>query len=169
MATPETPLRTLLHVGRRQVVRTGTPGVNDAKRLPPGTPDQEAGGKSPGPQGAAAVELALVLPLFIVLLFGVVEFGLIVYAKGIITQASREGARYGVVYSLTPKTQADIEAYVQSYLQDAGFAGATVTATTGNPLSVKVNYPYQFLGLPDFVAGLTGPVTLSAETTMRME
>jgi Flp pilus assembly protein TadG len=149
MATPETPLRTTLRLGRRQLVETG--------------------GKSPGSQGAAAVEFALVLPLFIVLLFGVVEFGLIMDAKGIITHASREGARYGVVYRLTPKTKADIETYVQNYLQEAGFTGATVTATPGNPLSVKVDYPYHFAALPAFIAGLSGPLTLSAETTMRME
>ena len=128
-----------------------------------------AGRRSHGSRGAAAVELALVLPLFLVLLFGVVEFGLIMYAKGIITQASREGARYGVVYSLTPKTQADIEAQVQNYLQSAGFSGATVTATLGDPLSVKVDYPYQFMAMPAFVTGMASDLNLTAETTMRME
>lgn len=115
------------------------------------------------------MEFALVLPLFLVLLFGVVEFGLIIYAKGIITQASREGARYGVVYCLTPKTKADIEAYVQNYLQNAGFSGATATATLGSTLSVRVDYPYRFMVLPDFIAGLAGDLNLSADTAMNME
>jgi Flp pilus assembly protein TadG len=115
------------------------------------------------------VEFALVLPLFLILLFGVLEFGLIMYAKGIITQASREGARYGVMYSLNPHTQAEIEAYVQNYLEGVGFTGATVTATLGDPLSVKVDYSYRFMALPDFIAGFTGTLNLSADTTMRME
>jgi Flp pilus assembly protein TadG len=135
-------------------------------------PEPRVGRPGPRPQaslGAAAVEFALVLPLFLVLLFGVVEFGLIMYAKGIITQASREGARYGVVYSLAPKTKSDIEAYVQNYLQNAGFPGATVTATLGDPLDVKVNYTYHFSLLPPFVANLAGNLNLSSETTMRLE
>jgi Flp pilus assembly protein TadG len=115
------------------------------------------------------VELALVLPLFIVLLFGVLEFGLIMYAKGIITQASREGARWGVVYSLDPKTKADIEDHVQNYLKDAKFSGAFANATLGDPLSVKVDYPYRFTAMPAFVTGMAGDLNLTAETTMRME
>jgi Flp pilus assembly protein TadG len=135
-------------------------------------PKPRVGRPGPRPQaspGAAAVEFALVLPLFLVLLFGVVEFGLIMYAKGIITQASREGARYGVVYSLTPKTKSDIETYVQNYLQNAGFSGATVTATLGDLLDVKVNYTYHFSLLPPFIANLAGNLNLSADTAMRLE
>jgi len=160
---------TLYNFNRRLTARTGAPEGNDARHRPPGTPDLGARGRSQGSPGAAAVELALVLPLFLVLLFGVVEFGLIMYAKGIITQASREGARWGVVYSLTPKTKADIEAHVQKYLQDAKFSGATVTATLGDPLSVKVDYPYRFMAMPAFVTGMAGDLNLTAETTMRME
>jgi Flp pilus assembly protein TadG len=115
------------------------------------------------------VEFALVLPLFLLLLFGVVEFGLIMYAKGSIAQASREGARYGVVYSLTPKTKTDIETWVQNYLQGVGFTDATVTATLGDPLSVKVDYPYRFTVLPDFITNMVGELNLSADTIMRME
>jgi Flp pilus assembly protein TadG len=115
------------------------------------------------------VEFALVLPLFLVLTFGLVELGLVMHAKGIITQASREGARYGVVYSLTPKTKSDIETYVQNYLEAAGFTGASVTATLGDPLSVKVDYVYRFTALPDFITGLMGDLSLSADTAMRRE
>jgi Flp pilus assembly protein TadG len=42
--------------------------------------------------GGAAVEFAIILPLLIALLFGIVEFGLLLYNKQIITNASREGA-----------------------------------------------------------------------------
>jgi len=48
-------------------------------------------------KGAAVVEFAIVLPLLLVILFGIIEFGLIMYNKHIITNASREGARYGIV------------------------------------------------------------------------
>jgi len=47
--------------------------------------------------GASAVEFAIVLPLLMLLLFGMIEFGLIIYNKQVITNASREGARYAIV------------------------------------------------------------------------
>jgi Flp pilus assembly protein TadG len=45
----------------------------------------------------ALVELALVAPIIIIVLFGIVEFGLIMYSKEVSTNASREGAGLGVV------------------------------------------------------------------------
>lgn len=127
-------------------------------------------------RGAAAVEFALALPLLIILIFGVLEFGLVIHAKGIITQASREGARYGVTYTTTAKTAAAIQTYVQNYLEGAGFTGAIVTvtpdpppSTSGSLLNVRVDYTYNFLVLPDFITQMAGALNLSAVTTMRME
>ena len=48
-------------------------------------------------KGAVAVEFALILPVLVLLLFGIVEFSLLMYNKQILTNASREGARYGIV------------------------------------------------------------------------
>ena len=45
-------------------------------------------------RGAAAVEFAIVLPLLLVFVFGIIEFGFLLYDKAVITNASREGARY---------------------------------------------------------------------------
>ena len=52
-------------------------------------------------KGAQAVEFALVLPFFILILFAVLDFGILVYNKAIITNASREGARSGALLSGT--------------------------------------------------------------------
>ncbi len=46
-------------------------------------------------RGAQAVEFALVLPLMILVIFAVLDFGFLVYNKAIITNAAREGARFG--------------------------------------------------------------------------
>ena len=48
-------------------------------------------------RGASAVEFALILPLLIVLTFGIIEFGLLMYNQQVLTNAAREGARYGIV------------------------------------------------------------------------
>jgi Flp pilus assembly protein TadG len=124
-------------------------------------------------KGAVAVEFALVLPLLLLLVFGVLEFGLIMSAKGVITHASREGARLGVVYCNPRKTPAEITACVQAYLNTAGIYDATINVTpgasSGDLLTVKVAYTYQFMVLPRLVESLTGELNLTAETVMRME
>jgi Flp pilus assembly protein TadG len=53
-------------------------------------------------RGVAAVEFALVMPLLLVLLFGIIEFGFILYDKAMITNASREAARAGIVLNDLP-------------------------------------------------------------------
>ena len=55
-------------------------------------------------KGASAVEFALVLPLLMLILFGIIEFGLLMYNKAMITNASREGARRGIVYRVNVAT-----------------------------------------------------------------
>uniref|UniRef100_A0A7V4LBW8 Pilus assembly protein n=1 Tax=Desulfobacca acetoxidans TaxID=60893 RepID=A0A7V4LBW8_9BACT len=132
-------------------------------------PDRERGG--------SVAEFALLAPVFVVLLFGMVEFGLAMYAKGVITNASREGARLGVVYGTPRKTEAEIIARIREYLNKAGFYATpevTIDVTgeggsSGTTLTVSVSYPYTFQVLPRFVQGLTGTRNISANTKMLME
>ena len=78
-----------------------------------------------GRAGAAAVEMAAVLPLFILLVFGIIEFGRALMVHEILVNAAREGARYAV----TPNaTDAVLESKINSYLSSAGITGYTVTA-----------------------------------------
>ena len=58
--------------------------------------------KSSSQKGASAVEFALILPLLMLILFGIIEFSLLMYNKAMITNASREGARRGIVYRVDP-------------------------------------------------------------------
>ncbi len=135
-------------------------------------------GKINNQNGAALVEFAIVLPVLLMLIFGMIEFSLLLYDKAMITNASREGARAGIVYSPTPVTKEKIELTVNNYLQThlislGGASAPTITAGqctgTGAPLTVTVTYPYNFLVLPDFVQSLSGTLTLSAQTVMRCE
>lgn len=121
------------------------------------------------------VEFAILAPLFVMLLFGLVEFGLAMYSKGMLTNASREGARFGVVYATPRKTNAEITSKVQEYLANAGFVDSVninvsgAQGTSGSALTVRVSYPYTFQVLPSFVSGVTGPLNLTADTVMLME
>ena len=132
--------------------------------------------------GGAAVEFALILPLFFLLLFGIVEFGLVLYNKQVITNASREGARAGIVAGIPRLDDAGIQTavnkYANNYLVNFG-AGAinfnppitpadprTNEPYFGQDLTVTVTYPYNFLVLSSFGFG---PITLRAQTIMKME
>jgi len=134
-------------------------------------------------RGATAVEFAVLAPLFIALLFAIIEFGMIIYAKGMTTFASRWGARFGVVYCTPRKTAGEIETEVRKYLNEVGLtAPASVTVTwpdgltepiAGKRLDVRVDYTYQFYVLPqninNYLAGRMPDLNLTAETVMLME
>lgn len=137
--------------------------------------------------GAAAVEFALILPLLSVLLFGIIEFSILFYNKAMITNASREGARAGIVYDFPDRpSDADIASVVTTYcgnhlitFGDPAQVPSTAVVRngsgTGADLSVTVGYEYDFLLLPNllgaFFSGnqVSNSIALEATTVMRLE
>ena len=130
--------------------------------------------------GTSIVEFAIVLPLVFLVFFGIVEFALMLFEKAVITNASREGARAGIV-SRPPGEQLDetqIKAVVKNYCHPY-----KVNVTDGNidvtwrpdpvanwpELVVDVQYQYEFIGLPGFMTIPIGPIILRAYTVMKME
>jgi Flp pilus assembly protein TadG len=144
---------------------------------------QKASEKYSGQQGASAAEFALILPVLILLLFGIVELGIIFFNKAVITNASREGARVGITFRPTPRLPyvditAAVNNYTSSYLitfgEDSGPQIVTTpTAPTeiisGQNIVVDVSYQYDFLLLPNFISSLSDGLTLRGVTTMRAE
>lgn len=123
--------------------------------------------------GAAVVELAVVLPLFVLLVFGTIEFGRMVMVQQILTNAAREGARSAV---LDGSTTADVTTAVSNYLSASAVSGATVTVSPDPPSSapygasvtVTVSVPFSsvsWLPSPMYL----GDKTLQAQCTMRRE
>ena len=142
--------------------------------------------KNMGQNGAAAVEFAIVLPLLVILVFGIIEFSILFYNKAMITNASREGARAGIVFvedredpnvlnSLNNHITDVVKAYCKDYLITFGNDNLTILppswsgAEAGDSLTVTVKYHYDFLVLPNFISKLLGGVNLSAVTIMRLE
>jgi hypothetical protein len=126
-------------------------------------------------RAAAAVEFAVVAPVFFLLIFGMIEYGRMVMVQQVITNASREGARLAV---LDGATYAEIETQVDTYLTSASIdtASAVVTvapnpptnAAFGDPITVSVSIPFaevSWLPSPMYLGGKT----LSATTVMRRE
>jgi Flp pilus assembly protein TadG len=129
--------------------------------------------------GASAVEFAIILPILVLLIFGIIEFSVALYDKAMITNASREGARAGIVYRVPSVTDGEIATVVNTYLGSSLITfGAPVAASTtvtrmgsnpGDGLKVTVNYTYTFLIIPSFIVSLSGGINMVAETVMRME
>jgi Flp pilus assembly protein TadG len=63
-----------------------------------------------GQRGAAAVELAIAIPVLLVLFFGIVEFSRAYSADGIVTAAAREGARVVALNGSTAQGLAAVQA-----------------------------------------------------------
>ncbi len=143
-------------------------------------------------KGVAAVEFAIVVPLLVVFIFGIIEFGLVLFDKAVVTNASREAARAGIVFRPDPRFD---ETYIRnvglnyssSWLVTFGSSpGPTVTVSSsssgpggtctnsGDELTVNVAYQYDFLLIPDFLAAffsgtMPGSIDISAVTKMRCE
>ena len=131
-------------------------------------------------KGAAAIEFAIVLPVLVLLLVGIMEFSVLLYDQAVITNASREGARAGIVFSKQPISDAEIQAVVNNYcaghMITFGAASGVTTSVSragsgsaGDPLTVLVNYHYDFLVIPNFLSDLAGGINLAGQTVMRME
>lgn len=57
--------------------------------------------KASSQSGSAVVEFAIILPILFLVLFGIIEFGLLFVNKQMLVTASREGARLGIVSGIT--------------------------------------------------------------------
>lgn len=66
-------------------------------------------------EGSALVELALILPFFLVIAFGIIEYGLVMYDQAVITNASREAARSAIAFKKPKLSPKDIEDAAATY------------------------------------------------------
>lgn len=103
-------------------------------------------------KGVAVIETALTLPLILLFLFGIINYGIMLYNKAVITNASREAARFGVVYDSVAFDDAkkrEVMSKVDNYCADrlvtfgAGSALTTAVTKTGNELVVNVTYNFK--------------------------
>ncbi len=123
------------------------------------------------------MEFALVLPVLLLILLGIVDFSLAFYDKAIITNASREGARAGIVLRSPKLSEADIRAVVWRYTDAAlltmGNPGRpTVVVDPVTPanfpatLRVTVTYTFQGIAVGTLFSALGAPWVLTATTVM---
>ena len=89
-------------------------------------------------RGAAAVEFAIVLPILVVILFGVIEFGIVMTKLVTYVSAAREGARYAAVHCEPEHSQCQTQ-YVRDRVINA--ANGYPVDTTAFSVSTDCTLP----------------------------
>jgi Flp pilus assembly protein TadG len=166
-------MRATTSLGTMRELSPSTPAAPDRDT----TPDQAPGRRQ---RGQALVEFAIVLPVFFLLVAGMIDFGLGIYSDLTLINAAREGARLGVI---DPGNTGAIESRVREMAENLDAsrlnvsitcerpAGSTFTACgtpqwlPGDATRVVVDYEY-----PVFFPLLFGTeIPLSSEAKMRIE
>jgi Flp pilus assembly protein TadG len=127
-------------------------------------------------KGSVLVEFALILPIFLILLFGMVTFSVALYNKTVLTMATRDGARAGVKYVSGTTTTANpirsknaSDAAWLAYKNNLISFGPSITPDhphveiVADTLTVRANINYTGLYIFSYV------IPISAQTSMRLE
>jgi Flp pilus assembly protein TadG len=97
-------------------------------------------------RGQSMTEFAVVLPILVVLLFGIVQFGILFNNYVTLTDAARAGARAGAVSRQAPSPSGAADAAVRASASDLnqGSLGVNVSSSwsAGSPVTVTATYPY---------------------------
>ena len=124
------------------------------------------------------MEFALVAPIMIFLILGIVDFARAWNTYEVITYSARMGARMAVVDDNTGMTEADVIQRIRESLTAAHLdaSQATIGITgfdggRGTPLEVQIDYPHSLRFVGAFMGLLTGTtdLTLTTEFFMRNE
>jgi Flp pilus assembly protein TadG len=122
-------------------------------------------GKVERERGAAAVEFALLLPILLIILFGLIDFGRALNAQITLTQAAREGVR------LAALGEPNVVSRTQAAATGLSNVSVTVTACPANgqgtsDAEVQTSYSFSFLTPVGSIAGMFGGVKFGSPITM---
>ncbi|KAB0666539.1 pilus assembly protein [Oryzomonas japonica] len=130
-----------------------------------------------GSKGQALVELALILPILLLLILGVIEFGRAFYMKNTLTNAVRHAARKAAVN--TSWNQNSIRFWTYSAVPASWGNTSVITLAQSSPASppssgsgadITVTAKLKFNTIvPHFSFPFKNYTTISAQATMRYE
>ena len=129
-------------------------------------------------RGQGLVEMALVLPIFLLIIFGMLDLGRAVYAYNTISNSSRAGARVAIVNQTTSAIQAEAISQSVALGVTAGqvsisYLQPTTSATCPSPISigcrVSITVTDQWTAVTPVISQIIGPITLQATTEMPVE
>jgi len=135
-------------------------------------------------RGAEIIEMALVTPIFLIIIAAMFDFGFLFRNWEVATNAAREGARIGLLPSYKcDDTTTDVKDRVDAYMASAGFNAAAYQVKlntkqfptgagtfTGCAVSVEITQPMPMLSTFGALFGdAFGSVPLRATSVMRTE
>ncbi len=122
-------------------------------------------------KGQALVEFALIIPMLLLLLFGIIEFGRIFGAELTVNNGAREGARLGAI-------GASDSAIITRVTNSSGMLDSSLVAVTITPVEssrvrggdIQVNVSYPVMVVAPFISTLIGETVIVDSTcVMRVE
>ncbi len=120
--------------------------------------------------GNAVVEFALVLPLLLLVVFGITELGRMVMTTNVLNTASREGARLAAVSSISDSLS--VYARVTEVLNAASIVPSSIVVeynVPGRSVRVRATSDFEILSRSVLPPVLRGTIVLSGETIFRFE
>ena len=123
--------------------------------------------------GAALIEMAVVLPVLLMMSLGLIESARLGMVAQLMNNAAREGCR---VAAMQGKTQADVQARITAVMSGSGITGTMLSVTPSNwansaggtPITVNISIPYSrvnWLGETLYL----GNVSVAASATLCSE
>ncbi|MBQ7540838.1 MAG: pilus assembly protein [Clostridia bacterium] len=130
-----------------------------------------------GEDGQAMLELALILPIFLLILCGILDFGWMYYNQLALNNICREGARYAVVNTAENKETDGILRHIENFIDDTyPIDDVVVTVAYTKPLDplsgdVVVAAEKEFHYLTPVISTVTGQQSrmLTAKVVMKVE
>lgn len=125
-------------------------------------------------RGQAMVEFALILPILLLLIVGIVEFGRAWHIMQVMTDAAREGARKAAIFDETIDST-DVVNVITGELGRSGVDPAKTdidvvdwNAAPGQPVTVTLGYDYRFTFFGPIIGWTTGQSTIPLTTSFQM-
>ena len=125
------------------------------------------------------VEFVIILPILLMLVFAIVEFGVVFGRWQTLSNAAREGARTAVVFRsscVVSTVEAEVRQRVKDYaaplgmtLTDADIDVSGVCGAANTSSTVSVTLPYTFKVLPGFASKVSPSIDLVGNSVMRNE
>lgn len=122
-------------------------------------------------RGQALVEFAIILPLLLLLVMGIMEFGIMLNSYLTVRNVSREGARAGIVGGSDVEIRNTIVSTspnLEGSNLTVNIMPAEVSRKSGDTLTVQLIYKYELI-VPIISNLLGNEINLKAQTSMRME
>lgn len=121
-------------------------------------------------KGQAIVEFAMILPILLLILLGIIEFGRFYNAWLMVTHASREGSRMASLGGTTLQIEERVDTVME--VLDTSRISVVITPSgvksRGDMVTVKVTYDID--PLTPMIGAITGgTLHLNSETVMRVE